>query len=322
MDDGWESVGCAACGRRESTPVVVVPMADAPGGRSAVVQCSGCGLRRLDPRPGGAIIGRYYAAAGGQGYNAYAGRRRSPFKQAVWDALRDGYSRPAGQAWWSRLLSPLTGAVASWAFDINVRLDQAKGLRVLEVGAGFGDLLIYLRQRGCEVLGTDLSGSGAAMAKTSGIEVRLGHLAELKLPTGGFDVAVMCHSLEHVADPGVELAELARLLRPGGRLHIAVPNGRAVRLEHDGTDWIHLSAPLHLWFYDAATLTRLLERHGFRTVVGPRTTTMHHALNAWRFYFFRHGPVAATRRLFRFLRESARRPDGGDILRVVAEKVG
>ena len=57
-------------------------------------------------------------------------------------------------------------------------------------------------------------------------------------------------------------------------------------------------------------------------VAGPRTTTMHHALNAWRSYFFRHGPVAATRRLFRFLMESVRRPDGGDILRVVAEKVG
>ncbi len=128
------------------------------------------------------------------------------------------------------------------------------------------------------------------MAKASGIEVRLGHRAELKLPAGGFD--------------------------------IAVPDGRAVRLEPDGTDWIHLSAPLHLWFYDAVTLTRLLERHGFRMVAGPRTTTMHHALNAWRSCFFRHGPVAATRRLFRFLGESARRIDGGDILRVVAEKVG
>jgi len=295
--------------------VFAVPHPDAPGGLAAIVQCA-CGLRRLDPRPTQDTVARYYAAEAG--FNAYAGRRRGPVKQSLWNAVRDGVAAPAGQSLLGRLARPLTRPLARWLFDVNVPLDGRRGLRVLEVGSGFGDLLVYLRARGCEVLGTDLSPAAAARARDYGIDVRVGALRTLGLPAASFDAIVMNHSLEHLPDPHEELAEVARLLAPDGRLHLAVPNGAAVRLHLERTGWVHLSPPLHYWFFDADSLTRLLDAHGLRPVRGPRTTTRHHALREWITGCRTHGVVRATATLTRFLRASLTSADGGDVLRIEA----
>jgi SAM-dependent methyltransferase len=192
-------------------------------------------------------------------------------------------------------------------------------LRVLEVGSGFGDLLVYLRSRGCEVLGTDLSADAAAKGREYGVDIRVGNLADLGLPSASFDVAILCHSLEHVPNPNVELRELARVLRAGGKLHIAVPNGNAVRLELDGIHWAHLSHPLHFWYFDARTLVRLLETHGFRAVAPPCTTTRHHAVAACLHEAKHAGWAKSARRFLAFVDASRKQHDGGDVLRVVAE---
>jgi SAM-dependent methyltransferase len=314
---GWIETKCACCGARDARQLFRVERADAPGGTTAVVRC-GCGLRRLDPRPSQATVAGYYDAA--RGFNAFAGRRRRPVKQALWDVLRDGFAAPAGHPLAGRLVRPLTHPLARWLFDVNVALDGRRGVRVLEVGSGFGDLLVYLQSRGCRVLGTDPSPAAAVKAREYGIEVRTGTLRALALPAGAFDVIVMSHSLEHVPDPNEELAEAARLLTPEGRLHVAVPNGDAVRLRIDRESWPHLSVPLHYWFFDPLSLTALLARHGLRPVASPRTTTRHHALREWATACRTSGLREATARLGRFLAASLRATDGGDVLRVVATR--
>lgn len=317
--ESWIPTCCARCGGRDGEVLLTIPHPDAPQGLSFIRQCAGCGLRRLDPRPGPDVIGQYYAEA--SGYNAFAGRRRSPRAQRLWDRLRDGYARPAGLGWPARSLGWFTGPVARWAFDINVRLNGRLGLRVLEVGSGFGDILIYLQSRGCRVTGTDLSASAVSKAREYGIDVRLGHLADMGFPDASFDVAIMSHSLEHVPDPDTELRELARVLAPGGQLHIAVPNGQAVRLGTDGVEWMHLSHPFHFWFFDPASLVAMVRRHGFEPVSRPRTTTRHHAWGLWRNEVGRAGFLPATRRLLRYLGASLGHPDGGDVLRLVCRRV-
>ena len=151
----WVEAGCAQCGETGTRTLLVVPHPDAPQGLSSVVACTGCGLRRLQPRPGPSSIGSYYQQAGG--YNAYIGRKRGRRAQWLWDFLRDGPASPRGLTGPRRWLRPLTRPLARWLFDINVELDGRSDVRVLEVGSGFGDILIYLRSRGCRVLGTDLS---------------------------------------------------------------------------------------------------------------------------------------------------------------------
>lgn len=315
----WSQARCAQCGRTSGQAILVVPHPDAPDGISHILQCDGCGLRRLDPRPNPEPLSRYYAQA--TGYNAFAGRRRSPRAQAIWEFLRDGFSRPANLPWLTRLVAPLTAGLADWLFDINIPIHGRTHLRVLEVGSGYGDILIYLKSRGCSVLGTDLSASGAAKAADYGVEVRVGNLADLKLPAQSFDAVILCHCLEHVPDPNAELAELHRLLAPGGQLHIAVPNGSATRLVTDGVEWMHLSHPFHFWFFDPENLVALVRRHGFEPIAPPVTTTRHHAWGLWRSEVFSTGLIPATRRLLRYLRGSIGNPQGGDVLRLVSRRV-
>lgn len=320
MPASWTDTHCAVCGGLDGASILDIPHADAPGGVSYVWRCGHCGLRRLRPRPESEVLGRYYAEAAG--YNAFVGRRRGAWAQRLWDFLRDCRSRPFGASPGARWLAPIGGRIAEWAFDINVPIDGRRGVRVLEVGSGYGDILIYLKSRGCEVLGTDLSEAASRKGAEQGVEIRVGNLADLRLPAASFDAAILSHSLEHVPDPNVELAELARVLRPGGRIHLAVPNGNAVRLTLDGREWAHLSHPFHFWYFDPRTIQRILARHGFVPVSRPYTTTRHHALLSWRDELSKLGFVAATRRLFAFLRESSKRPGGGDVLRVVAELRG
>ena len=316
---GWIFPACAQCGQTAGESVLNVPHPDAPGGMSRVWKCAGCGLRRLQPRPGPDIIGHYYQQE--TGYNAFDGRRRSARAQALWDFLRDSFSRPRNARLSTRLARFAAAPLARWLFDINVRIDGREGMRVLEVGSGYGDILMYLRSRGCEVLGTDLSPSAAARAAENGVEVRVGNLVDLHLPGGSFDAAIMSHSLEHVPDPNAELRELHRILAPGGLLHIAVPNGAAVRLVTDGTEWIQLSHPFHFWFFDPDNLVAMIRRHGFEPVAPPQTTTRHHAFGLWRTELRTLGFLFATRRFLRFLRGSLYNPQGGDVLRLVCRRV-
>jgi len=314
---GWESVPCPVCGAREAAPVLDLPHPDAPGGLSRVVQCAGCGLRRLEPRPTMAVIGKYY----GGGYNAFIGRTRGAAKQARWDFLRDSGAGAPGRGAGARLLRPFTRPFADWAFDITIPLDGGKPPRVIEIGCGYGDLLMYLKSRGCEVQGVDMDPGAAAVGAQHGVPIHVGHVTDLKLPAGSFDRAVMCHSLEHVPDPREQLAELARLLRPGGVLHIAVPNGKSAGLRLEGRAWLHLSHPLHLWFFDSLTLKRLAGECGFV----PRltyTTSRHHQLGKVRERARLRGWPAALRETARLLAAHAGDPDSGDVLRLQAVRLG
>jgi SAM-dependent methyltransferase len=311
-DDTWVDAQCGLCGETAGRTVLEIPHPDAPGGRTQVLECAGCGLRRLTPRPGPAALGSYYE----DDHNAFVGRVRSPAKQAVWDLLRDAWAKPPGNR--RAKLRPLLAPVADWAFDINVPLDRAEGIRVVDMGSGFGDLLIYLKSRGSDVQGVDFDPRAVEKAAEYGVPVHLGDLASAQLPSESVDVGIMGHSLEHVPDPAAEIREFARILRPGGRLHIAVPNGHALGLELDGTNWMHLSFPLHFWFFDAATLTQLLEQNGFTLARPPATVDRLHYVGRWLHDLRAEGALDATRAFARHLRRSLGTKGRGDVLRAVA----
>jgi ubiquinone/menaquinone biosynthesis C-methylase UbiE len=88
--------------------------------------------------------------------------------------------------------------------------------RFLEVGFGGGALLRAARAEGAEVSGVDVS--EAMVRRARGLDVRLASAGALPFPNGGFDKAASLHSLYFWPDPETALRELARVLRPGGRL--------------------------------------------------------------------------------------------------------
>jgi ubiquinone/menaquinone biosynthesis C-methylase UbiE len=98
--------------------------------------------------------------------------------------------------------------------------------RVLEVGCGRGETAEWIaRETGAEVIAVDQSEHMVALTRARGIEALVGDVQQLPFADGSFECAVAAWMLYHVPDLELGIAELARVLRPGGRL-VAVTNSR------------------------------------------------------------------------------------------------
>ena len=258
-----------------------------------IVRCLTCGLRRLDPRP--ADPGEIYQ----DDYYAYVGRTRAPWKQATWERLRDLTEVPAARV------------IPRWVFDVN---PPARGT-VVDIGCGYGDLIAYLKSRGASVLGIELSAAAVRAAAELGAPVVLGDPTDLALDDRSVDIAVLQHSLEHFPDPEAAIREVARILKPDGQVHIAVPNGGSAGLRVQTDAWGCLDNPKHFWYFDLASLSALLARHGLGAVRTSSKTIWANHRNLWRATGWPPREIAA------YLRARTR-AGSGDTLRIVARAAG
>ncbi|MFD4637832.1 class I SAM-dependent methyltransferase [Lentzea sp. NPDC058436] len=100
------------------------------------------------------------------------------------------------------------------------------GRRVLDAGCGAGPLFAALRDRGAIVTGVDVSSGMLAQARRrlgADADLRVADLAEpLPFPDAAFDDVIASLVLHYLRDWGPALAELRRVLRPGGRLIVSV----------------------------------------------------------------------------------------------------
>jgi SAM-dependent methyltransferase len=113
-------------------------------------------------------------------------------------------------------------------------LDMREGHSVLDVGCGDGYLLRKAARRTSLALGVDLDESRLRASRTgltdfyrsgqSPIELAVADGQRLPFADAAFDRIICTETLEHVTDAQLTLRELARVLRPGGRLAISVPH--------------------------------------------------------------------------------------------------
>jgi ubiquinone/menaquinone biosynthesis C-methylase UbiE len=112
---------------------------------------------------------------------------------------------------------------------------EVTGRRILDAGCGAGPLSARLRDRGAVVSGFDASAAMVALARKrlgDGVDLRVAALGEpLPYDDAAFDDVVSSLVLHYLEDWGPALAELRRVLRPGGRLIVAV--------QHPFTDYVY-----------------------------------------------------------------------------------
>jgi len=70
----------------------------------------------------------------------------------------------------------------------------------------------------------------------------------------------MWHVLEHLPNPLEALAEVSRLLKPGGWFIAMVPNIASFEFQIFQADWLHLDLPRHLYHFSPRTLQQMLEK--------------------------------------------------------------
>src|SRR3954453_3569278 len=130
------------------------------------------------------------------------------------------------------LVSARGADYGSLRHDAKIALLRQPLGRVLDVGCARGANADALRARGTTHLaGVELDADFAAQARGHYDEVVTGSVPEeLAWPDQSFDTVLAYDVLEHLVDPWSALRRLAGLLKPGGQLHVSLPNARSKKL--------------------------------------------------------------------------------------------
>jgi SAM-dependent methyltransferase len=243
-----ERPGCGLCGGTSFDAVyddcqdVVYRV---PGPRFAVVRCRDCGLAQTSPRPTPEAMGRYYG-------DNYASWEADGPPRARTSRVRAAFRIPNRKRF---------GDPDDWPAP------PRPGARLLEVGAGAGEALREMSRRGWDAWGIEAhERPGLDEGATGGARVIVAPAESAELPDSHFDLIRFSHSLEHMHDPLAGVRNAARWLRPAGAVRISLPNFDSRERRVFGRYWNGLDVPRHLFHFTPATLGRLLEAAGLRTV--------------------------------------------------------
>lgn len=185
-----ETAPCIACHSTSARRLYSIE-----GVSEELVECRSCGLGSLFPMPNAARIQSFYPAE-------YYGEPTAKFEPLVEFGVRLGAKMR---------VESLVG-------------DLSAGSKVLDIGCGRGVMLRALLDLGHEAHGVEIAAEAAVGADPRAQITIAPELAQAGYDDNTFDAVILWHVLEHLPHPEQALAEIRRLLRPGGRLILAVPN--------------------------------------------------------------------------------------------------
>jgi len=152
-----------------------------------------------------------------------------------------------------------------WRWDYDVAITEAvskfEGGRVLDIGAGVGMFLLRLGS-GWECYAVEGSDTTRLDLESAGIKVFRDLSEGAQLNAGTFQVVTLFQVLEHIAEFALVLKLCRKLLAPGGRLVITVPDGMAM-IRQERVTGCHDMPPNHINKWTPDSLARVLTRSGF-----------------------------------------------------------
>src|SRR3989344_1587566 len=100
------------------------------------------------------------------------------------------------------------------------------GKKILDIACGWGELLVLAKEQGLMVSGIDISPHAIKLAKKriQDGDLKVARAEKLPYQNNSFDYIVCVGSLEHFDSPEKALSEMSRVIKPGGKIFIRVPN--------------------------------------------------------------------------------------------------
>ncbi|MBF0104193.1 MAG: class I SAM-dependent methyltransferase [Deltaproteobacteria bacterium] len=245
-----------------------------------MVRCRQCGLHYLNPRPTVSEMTHHYP----DDYGFYSQKsRKSVFvkekikKLFQWAYFETGCCCKKATA--RLILSPFKYLpfvkrkyLNLLVPKINSYFDLNTPQRILDIGCGSGstihlrpanETLVALCAAGWEVYGIEVSQRARDILKSRGIQHVFPDFVTAELKDDYFDVIRMNWSFEHVHHPTLYLSECKRVLKPGGKLIISVPN-------YDGIVYKlfpHcVELPVHVYYFDTRTFKKYCDKLDYKIV--------------------------------------------------------
>ena len=240
---------CPACGNAELKPFGMTSSAKKYLHFSQA-RCARCALLISQPQASNAEMAEYYGSI------YYQDIWNEP--EMVWQLNSRAYEQyewPIMQNLWAEFAPPPGG-------------------RIAEVGCGYGVMLGFLRRRGFQTQGCELSQKAVDFCRAKGLDVVLGQSPGIQLERGRFDAAMSLQVIEHVANPLLLVSEMMELVRPGGAIVIVTEDAfnaqhywNRARAIMTGNIPPFRSSTDHTFVFNSDNLTRLMSTAGCRHVI-------------------------------------------------------
>ena len=234
-------------------------------------RCRGCSVLYLAVRPRESEAGRMYPSD----YHPYASEERDG--ENVEDDPRSPSSNPRIPASTTARIKKLL----NWRIPRDYK-KLGKGDVVLDFGCGAGKFLDRMRARGCATTGMDFSPHAlAAVAKGGHLALPVSTEGWGKVPLSSVDFVRMNHVVEHLYHARETFDHIRERMKPGGILHIAVPNPNGFSAFLFRRYWHGLDCPRHIILYPPATLGELLADCGFSVTSIVQETLAKDYIRSW-----------------------------------------
>ena len=144
---------------------------------------------------------------------------------------------------------------------IKLLLSLKKEGHHLDIGCGTGEFLNACKKRGFKTSGVEPSELARKQAiKNYNLNVsekiELDQYSSIK-----FDSISMWHVLEHVTKINNTINQIERILKPSGKLIVAVPNNNSWDAQYYKENWAAWDVPIHLWHFSKKTIEILFKKH-------------------------------------------------------------
>ena len=205
-----------------------------------ICECLNCGLLYTMPRPDKEKIGAYYKS---EAYYSHQENKKG-FIPKVYERVK----------------------TINLKHKYRLATSGMQSGKLLDIGCGVGDFLHTAEMHGWECIGVEPSEDAKAIAQKR-MKGKIITSEELEgFPDGAFDVITMWHVLEHVDDLKWQVAHLQRLVKPSGRVVIAVPNYKSYDGQYYKEHWAAYDVPRHLNHFNRITLSKIFKTSGLELV--------------------------------------------------------
>lgn len=145
--------------------------------------------------------------------------------------------------------------------DVHDLKTQEKNL--LDLGCGTGDFLEIAKQNGWQITGIEPNPEARKRANTKTGNFVFANEQLSMLESHTFDVITLWHVLEHLRNPEEQIKQLKHLLKPNGRLVVAVPNYKSYDANYYKTYWAAYDVPRHFWHFSKNGIRQLFLKEHF-----------------------------------------------------------